>query len=173
MAEYRGQNGDGRAPRPGPKSEGGMPRRGAIGLSKLPEGDDYELVHPRCVLQRRGDYEDGMELWRAGDPDGAREALRYALEGCGDNLWVHVALGRIALEADRDAQLARGHFGYAFELVERALPRNFRGRLPRQLPGNRIFFDAAEGLASCYEAIQRADEATKIRRQADQLGGKL
>ena len=51
-------------------------------------------------------------------------------------------------------------------------PAGFRGRLPRKLPGNRPFFDAAEGLATCYEAIQRGDEAARVRRQADQLGGK-
>ena len=101
MSEHRG-NGDrlssiGGGGHPG---EGG--RRATIGLSQLPGSKDFELVHPRCVLQRRGDYEDGMELWKAGDPEGARDALRFALEGCGDNLWIHVALGRIALEADED-----------------------------------------------------------------------
>ena len=72
-----------------------------------------------------------MELWKEGDPESARDALRYALQGCGDNLWVHVALGRIALEEFRDPSLARGHFGYAYELAERAFPPGFRGRLPR------------------------------------------
>src|SRR4051812_50190199 len=105
-------------------------RRGGLGLRPL-GGGDFELEHPRCVAERELDYEEGIELWKAGDPESARDALRYALQGCGDNLWVHVALGRIALQDFQDPTLARGHFGYAFELSQRALPPGFAGRLPR------------------------------------------
>ena len=144
---------------------------GRIGLSPLPGANAFELVHPRCVMQRRGDYRDGMELWEAGDPEGARDAFRFALEGCGDNLWVHVALGRIALEVQNDPELARGHFGYAFELVERAFPKSFQGRLPRSIPGNQPFFEAAEGLAACYDALNQGREARKIRDLIERIGG--
>ena len=116
------------------------------------------------------DYEEGIELWKAGDSEAARDALRYALQGCGDNLWVHVALGRIALE-DNDAKLARGHFGYAFELAQRALPPGFSGRLPRQRPANRPFFDAIEGLAACYNVLGKPAEAEPLRRLAADLSG--
>jgi tetratricopeptide (TPR) repeat protein len=140
-------------------------------LSRIRDSNDFELVHPRCVLQMRPDYEEGLELWKAGDTEAARDALRYALEGCGDNLWIHVALGQIALQEFRDPTLARGHFGYAFELVERALPRGFKGRLPRNLPANRPFYEAAEGLAACYEALGQPAEAAKVRAQATALHG--
>jgi tetratricopeptide (TPR) repeat protein len=116
------------------------------------------------------DYEEGIELWKAGDSEAARDALRYALQGCGDNLWVHVALGRIALE-DNDAKLARGHFGYAFELAQRALPPDFSGRLPRHRPANQPFFDAIEGLAACYDALGKPGEAEPLRRLAAELSG--
>ena len=96
------------------------------------------------------DYEEGIELWKAGDVEAARDALRYALQGCGDNIWVHVALGRIALEEFKDPSLARGHYGYAFELAQRLAP-GFSGRLPRQRVANEAFFEAIEGLATCYE----------------------
>ncbi len=151
----------------------GKGRRGSIGLSAIRDTGDFELVHPRCVLQRRPDYEEGLEIWKAGDPEAARDALRYALEGCGDNLWAHVALGRIALEEDNDAILAKGHFGYAFELVERALPKSFSGRLPRKLPSNRPFFEAVEGLARCYEILEQPEEAARLRQQGERLGGRL
>ncbi|RUL87401.1 tetratricopeptide repeat protein [Tautonia sociabilis] len=171
MGEHRG-NGDRLSGLDSGRQPGEVgPRRPAIGLSQLPNSKDFELVHPRCVLQRRGDYEEGMELWKAGDPEGAIEALRFALEGCGDNLWIHVALGKIALEESQDYNLARGHFGYAFELVERALPKSVAVRLPRTLPGNKPFFEAAEGLATCYERMNRRDEASRVRRQAERLGG--
>ncbi|QDV36734.1 tetratricopeptide repeat protein [Tautonia plasticadhaerens] len=169
MTQHR-RNGDG-TPIPGGEPDRPGSRQAKIGLSQIPGSSDYELVHPRCVLQRRADYEEGMELWKAGDPEGARDALRFALEGCGDNLWIHVALGKIALEADKDYNLARGHFGYAFELVERALPKSVEVRLPRKLPGNKPFFEAAEGLASCYEGMSRRQEADRVRRQADRLAG--
>jgi hypothetical protein len=115
------------------------------------------------------DYAEGMELWRAGDPEAARDALRFALQGCGDNLWVHVALGRIALQDFNDPTLARGHFGYALELAQRALPPGFTGRLVRDLPANRPFYDAVEGLSACYEALGKPVEAASLRKHAARL----
>src|SRR5512143_2194843 len=104
-------------------ASGGPSGRGPGGLRvRRDAGGHFELVHPRCVAERREDYQEGLAIWRAGEPDEAREVLLFALEGCSDNLWVHVALGRIALEAGRDPELARGHFGYAFELVRAVLP---------------------------------------------------
>jgi hypothetical protein len=117
------------------------------------------------------DYEEGMEILRAGDPEGARDALRYALQGCGDNLWVHVALGRIALEEFREPSLARGHFGYAFELAARAIPPGFSGRLDPERPVNRPFFEAIEGLAACYEALGKPSEVGPLRALSTRLRG--
>ena len=132
-------------------------------------GDEFELDHPRCIHEMELDYAEGIELWQAGDPEAARDALRYALQGCGDNLWVHVALGRIALDEFRDPSLARGHFGYAFELAERAIPPGFSGRLPRDREANRPFYEAVEGLSACYEALGKPGEALALRALADRL----
>jgi tetratricopeptide (TPR) repeat protein len=117
------------------------------------------------------DYAEGIALWREGDVEAARDALRYALQGCGDNLWVHVALGRIALEEFRDPALARGHFGYAFELAQRALPPGFSGRLPSGRPANRPFYGAIDGLAACYDALGQRAEAAGLRDLAKRLSG--
>jgi hypothetical protein len=143
-------------------------KRGSIGLSRL-KGENFELVHPRGVKEVELDYEEGIEIWNAGDPDGARDALRYALSACHDNLWVHVALGRIALQEFRDPTLARGHFGYAFELGRRALPPGFLGRLPRDRPNNRPFYEALDGLISCLEALGQTVECTPLRALRDRL----
>ena len=120
------------------------------------------------------DFIEGIELRAAGEPEEARDALRYALQGCGDNIWVHVALGKIALEDFRDPDLARGHFGYALDLARKAIPRGFEGRLPPALPANRPAFDAIEGLAACLEALGKANEAADVRalgrRWADGFG---
>jgi hypothetical protein len=123
------------------------------------------------VEARREDYEEGLEIWRAGEALAARDALRYALEGCGDNLWVHVALGEIALREFDDPTLARGHFGYAFELARKVIPREFRGRLPRDRVANRPLYGAIFGLAKCAEALGRSREAQELRAQASAWSG--
>ncbi len=161
----------GRPPAPGRKpgaggAKGGASRRGGLGLKRL-GGDDFVLVHPKCVREMELDFEEGIELRKAGDPEAARDALRFALQGCGDNIWVHVALGRIALDDFRDPSLARGHFGYAFELAERALPGGFDGRIPREHPSNRPLHDAVDGLIACHEALGAADLADELKKRRD------
>ncbi len=134
-------------------------------------GDDFELVHPRCVRELELDYQEGIELWEAGDPESAQDALRYALQGCGDNLWVHVALGKIALESTKDPDLARGHFGYAYEQANKAIPEDFAGRLPRNRAANRPFYEAIDGLITCLTALGQAAEVEELRATAKRLGG--
>ncbi len=149
-----------------------MRRAGGLNLKRL-GGDDYVLDHPKCVLEMELDYAEGIEIWQAGDPESARDALRYALQGCGDNIWVHVALGRIALLDFQDPGLARGHFGYAFELAERAIPPGFRGVLPPKHPMNQPLYDAIDGLIACHEALGKPELADELRRQADAWVGRM
>jgi hypothetical protein len=150
----------------GPNPAGPGKRFGGMGLRPL-SGNDFVLRHPNCVGEMELDYEEGIELWRAGEPEDARDALRYALEGCGDNLWVHVALGQIALKEFNDPSLARGHFGYAFELVRQAVPPHFTGRIPRDHPLNWPMYEAIEGLIACHEALKQPRDAEELRRLAD------
>ncbi len=152
---------------PGPA---GKRRTGGLGLKRLGPGD-FELAHPRCVPEMELDYEEGIALWREGDVEAARDALRYALQGCGDNIWVHVALGRIALKEFNDASLARGHFGYGYELAQRALPPDFTGRLPPARLANQPFYEAIDGLVTCYDALGKPNEAAALRTQARRLSG--
>jgi hypothetical protein len=142
--------------------------RGPIRLLRL-DSNNFELIHPRGVEEAELDYEEGVELWRAGDPESARDALRYALSAFHDNIWIHVALGQIALDEFRDPALARGHFGYAFELAHRALPPGFAGRLPRDRPNNRPFYQAIDGLVRCLEALGHQGDIADLRA----LGKKL
>jgi hypothetical protein len=128
-------------------------------------------VHPRKVEELEPDYLEGLEMWQAGDALGARDALRYALSACHENLWVHVALGQIALREFRDAPLAHGHFGYAVELARRALPASFAGRLPRQRRQNRPFYEALDGLMQCLLALGRPQESERLRALRDRLSG--
>ncbi len=158
MAEKPRAGGSGKEPPKPPKR-----RAGGLHLRRL-GGNDFELIHPRCVDEMELDYAEGLDLWREGDPEAARDALRYALQGCGDNLWVHVALGRIALEEFNDPNLARGHFGYAYELAKKALPPDFAGRLPRGRVANQPFHDAIDGLATCYKALGKPEESSNLRK---------
>ncbi len=158
MANPSGGFRGGGRPRKGSKGPGGGPPRRKTGLSirQVAEGS-WELVHPPCVEERSDDYHEAMEVWKAGEEvEEARDMLRYALEGCPDNVWIHVALGQMALEVDRNVELAQGHFGYAFELVRAALPQPFRGRLSGEVRANAPFYQALDGLIAC--ARQKGDQ---------------
>jgi hypothetical protein len=150
------------------------PGSGAIGLRQV-EGipNAFELVHPRCVAEAELDYQEGIDLWKAGDPEEARDALRYALGACRDNLWVHVALGQLALREFKDPALARGHFGYAVELGNKALPPGFSGRLPRDRVANRPLFEALEGLADSLRTLGKPKDADGLSSLAARLAGAL
>ncbi len=151
----------GRRPKGAPRPAGGAGGRGPIRIRQL-GGDNFEFIQPQGVWDAELDYEEGIELWKAGDPESARDALRYALSACHDNIWVHVALGQIALDEFRDPALARGHFGYAFELAHRALPQGFKGRLPRDRPNNRPFYEAIDGLVQSLEALGRHGDSREL-----------
>ena len=156
---------------PGRPAAAPIPRRGGGLNLRLLGGDQYELIHPGCVEEMRPDYEEGLEIWKAGEAEEARDALRFALQGCGDNIWVHVALGKIALESFNDPTLARGHFGYGFELARKALPADFTGKLPRHRPANRPFYEALEGLIACDRALGNMDDAARLNQMLKNLAG--
>lgn len=147
------------------------PARTGIRLKNLGEGN-HELDHPPCVRETELDYEEGMEIWKAGDPEDARDALRFALSACRDNLWVHVALGQIALKEFNDPQLAIGHFGYVIELTTLVVTPRFKGRLVRDRDNNRPVYEALEGLITCYEKQGKPRDAAKYRALRDAWQGR-
>jgi hypothetical protein len=158
----------GRRPKGPPRQAGASGGRGPIRVRRI-GGDDFEFIHPQGTLDAELDYEEGIELWKAGDPESARDALRYALSAYHDNIWIHVALGQIALDEFHDPALARGHFGYAFELAHRALPQGFKGRLPRDRPNNRPFYEAIDGLIRSLEALGRRADVESLKALAVRL----
>jgi hypothetical protein len=158
----------GRRPKGAVRPAGAAGGRGPIRIRQL-GGDNFELVQPQGVVEAELDYEEGIELWKAGDPESARDALRYALSAYHDNIWIHVALGQIALDEFHDPALARGHFGYAFELAHRALPQGFKGRLPRDRPSNRPLYEAMDGLIQCLEALGLRADVESLRALASRL----
>ena len=163
-----GNRARGDGPKPGPQGKrppgkGPPKKKGGLRLRHL-GGDDYEFDHPPCVAETELDYAEGLEFLKDGDAESARDALRYALQGCGDNMYVHTALGHLALDEFNDPKLARGHYGYGFQLGVAAFPPSFRGRLPDRV-ANRPFLEAVAGLIRCLEALSMPKEAAELARE--------
>jgi hypothetical protein len=116
------------------------------------------------------DYAEGLELRAAGDPESARDALRFALQGCGDNMWTHVALAGL-----RSRIQGRGPGPGALRLRPRPgharHPAGFDGHLPANRPANRPAYDAIKGLATSFDALGQADAAAEVRALGDRWSG--
>ncbi len=97
-----------------------------------------------------------------GESEIARDELLWLLNGCSDCLLAHKMLGELAL-ADNDLRLARGHFGYAYEIGSKALDRaGAKGGLPYRLPANQAFFEAGKGLAFCLRELGKLALAADV-----------
>ena len=132
-------------------------------------GDEWELVHPRCAEQREEDMEEVRLMIEAGEPQVARDELIWLLSQCHDFIDAHRVLGELALQ-QRDLALARGHFGVAFRLGQKALePAGREGKLPFRLPANRSFFEAGARLVHCLELLGKYPMALDVARQLLQL----
>ena len=141
-------------------------RRTALRVRRRPGEKAWELVHPRCALERGDDLEEVQQMLNAGETEIALDELRWLLNGCSDFVAAHRLLGELAL-ADGDLRLARGHFGYAYEIALSAFtPRGLDGPLPYRLASNRAFFEAVKGLAWCLHEL---DKTKLARRVIDQL----
>jgi len=124
----------------------------------------WELVHPPCALERADDLEEVEQMIGVGEVEVAQDELRWLLDGCSDFVTAHRLLGELAIAAG-DLPLARGHFGYAFEIGLGALPADFAGGLPYRIPANQAFFEAAKGLAHCLRELDRTTMALAVVRK--------
>jgi hypothetical protein len=74
----------------------------------------------------------------------------------------HHLLGEIAL-GDNDFPLARGHFGYAFQLGAKAIQRAGRASpVPYRLAANRIFHESGKALVYCLLQLGKAEMAAEV-----------
>lgn len=132
----------------------------------VPGEDVFEFVPPPCADERAEDMEQVHAMLNAGETDAAVDELRWLLEGCNEMLEAHRLLGEIAL-SESDLPLARGHFGFAYELGLKAFPKTGpAGLLPYARPTNRAFFEAGKGLATCLDQLGEAELAREV---VDQL----
>lgn len=130
----------------------------------------WTFVQPRCVRERELDLEDVEAMLDAEEVEIARDELRWLLEGCPDNIAIHYWLGDLALR-EEDVKLARGHYGYAYEIGHRALRReHFPAPLPVDREENEIWYAAAKQLAWCLKLLEKKDlllEVVKFVRHCD------
>lgn len=122
---------------------------------------------PHCAGERDADLKEVRAMISAGEEEIARDELLYLVADCRAFLEAHNMLGDLALRA-ADLAVARGHFGFAYELALASLPKGFRGRLPADRHYNRQFFRAGVGLARCLIARGRPREAQEV---LDRLAG--
>src|SRR6202007_3014102 len=74
-------------------------------------------------------------------------------------------LGEVAL-GEGDLALARGHFGYAFDICRAAFPpAGLPGPLPYRLPENQAAHESAKGLAWCLGQLGKRDLADSVLRE--------
>ncbi|HWB08329.1 MAG TPA: hypothetical protein VG826_03860 [Pirellulales bacterium] len=140
-------------------------RRTALRVRRKAGERAWELVHPRCALERGEDLEEVQQMLDAGEIDVAIDEMRWLLNGCSDFVAAHRMLGEQAL-ADGDLKLARGHFGYAYEIGLSAFPAGgLDAPLPYRLPANRPFLEAAKGLAWCLHELGKLKLAVRVVEQ--------
>lgn len=151
--------------RPDDEQLGFRRRRTMLRLRRRPGEQDWEIVHPRCALERAEDLDEVQLMLNAGETDVALDELRWLLNGCSDFVAAHRMLGELAL-AEGDPRLARGHFGYAYEIVLSAFPASgFKGRLPYRLSANQAFLESAKGLAWCLQELGKRKLARRVLEQ--------
>ena len=149
-----------------PKRKQGKPTarpKGSIGVRRVAGQDAWQLVHPRCAEERKEDIEEVHAMIEGGEADIAIDEIRWLLSGCSDFIDAHGLLGMLALGEDDDLELARGHFGYAYQL---GLTAHRRAGLPAPLPyrieANQAFFEAGKGLAHCLSKLGRPKMAREV-----------
>jgi hypothetical protein len=138
-----------------PRADRPAGRSGSRILARRVDDDSWELVHPRCAIQRADDLEEIREMLAADETEIACDELRWLLGGCNDFIEAHRLLGEIAL-GDGDVPLARGHFGIAFQLGLKATA-NCKGKFPLRHEANRGFLESGKQLAWCLKLLGKEE----------------
>jgi hypothetical protein len=143
-------------------------RRGpssGIQVRRAADGKSYEFLYPSSVRERSEDMEEVRAMLAAGEADIAIDELRWLLGGCHELLEAHQLLGALAAE-DGDRELARAHFGYAFQLGLDALPkRGLDHPLPHANPANTAFHEAGAGLIRVLLGVGESNQAKEVAMQ--------
>ena len=125
---------------------------------------DMLFQPPVCAVDRKEDLDEVHNMIAGGELEIARDELLYLVSDCRGFLEAHNLLGELALE-EEDISLARGHFGFAYEIGLDSLPKGFRGILPAKKDYNQPFFLAGRGLARCLIARGNKAEGHDVLKQ--------
>jgi hypothetical protein len=125
------------------------------------DGNRFAFQPPVCAFDRQEDLEEVQQMIAGGELEIARDELLYLVSDCRGFLEAHNLLGELALE-EEDISLARGHYGFAYEIGLDSLPAGFRGILPAKRDYNRAFFLAGRGLARCLIARGQPQEGRAV-----------
>ncbi len=128
------------------------------------DGNRYALLPPACAFEREEDLDEVRKMIAGGEPEIARDELLYLVADCRGFLEAHNLLGQLALE-DEDIALARGHFGFAYEIALQSLGSAFQGILPAGREYNREFFLAGRGVARCLISRGKREEGREILKK--------
>ena len=132
----------------------------------------WALRHPRCARDRAEDIEEVRMMIDAGEFEVAQDELRWLLSGCSDCVDAHLLLGELALEQSNDIALARGHFGYVYQLGLRAWRRAGQPvPVPHSQLANRSFHEAGRALAWCLEKLGKPTMADEVVDTLTHLDG--
>jgi tetratricopeptide (TPR) repeat protein len=129
----------------------------------------WEFVHPNCARARQDDIEEVEKMIAADEMEIAQDELRWLLSECHDFLAAHKVLGDLAIAAG-DLRLARGHYGYAYQLGIQAIDR--AGKVDSLLSdrsANQMFFAAGHGLVSCLVQLGKRDLASAALERLTKL----
>jgi hypothetical protein len=127
----------------------------------------WELVPPPSAAERAEDLAEVQAMLTAGEVEIARDELLWLLEGCHEFLDAHRLLGELAL-AEVDLSLARGHFGYAYRLGQRAIEQADASSMPisrtvpYQLSANQSFHESGKGLVWCLLQLKMSNVAAEV-----------
>jgi hypothetical protein len=115
------------------------------------------------VRERSEDLEEVQAMVEAGELDIAIDELHWLLEDCHEFIAAHALLGELALAANNDLPLARGHFGAGYQLGLQALRR---AAMPKPLlvshPANHAFFGCGRSLAWCLGKLNKMSMAREV-----------
>ena len=143
------------------------PSTSRLAVSRAEDGS-LELRHPRCARARAEDLQEVSQMIAAGENEIATDELRWLLADCHDFLAAHKLLGDLAI-ADNDIRLARGHFGYAYQIGLQAIEQAGVKLLPFARPANQPFFEAGKGLAGCLLKLGQRGLAREVIRRLLEL----
>jgi hypothetical protein len=147
--------------RPPQRQPGRAPVRSSSAIRLRQVGHrEFELLHPRCALERADDLEEARNMMAEGEIKIATDELRWLLSGCHDFIDAHRLLGELAL-ADDDVALARGHFGIAYQLGAKAAG-DLKGTLPHRHVGNQGFHESGKGLVWCLSKLGKDELAAEV-----------